>query len=214
MTTVPRATDPAATHPAATAPTGPTERAILGAEGNERLTAWAGAALFVGFAAQGITILNIHWWLTAHILIGIMLLAPVGVKISSTVYRFARYYTGSPAYVRKGPPHPLLRIIAPFLLLNTVFILLSGLLILVAGDYRAPVEALHKLSLWTWLALTGVHVLAYLWRVPRLLLADLRGRGTSAAAAAQRVAVVAGACVVGVALALALMPWVQDWIGH
>lgn len=183
-----------------------------GVDGNERLTSWAGAALLVGFAAQGVTILNIHWWLTAHMLIGLFLLAPVAVKIMSTGYRFFRYYTNDPAYRRKGPPHPVLRVIAPFLLANTVFILLSGVAIMVAGSYRHQVEELHKLSLWSWLALVGVHVLVYLWRIPGLMIADLLARGTSRGAAVQRIAVVAGACLAGAVLAIALMPWVRDWV--
>jgi hypothetical protein len=190
------------------------DAATLGAEGNERLTAWAGAALLIGLAAEGVTLLNVHWWLTAHMLIGIALLVPVAVKAGSTMYRFARYYTNSPAYVRKGPPRLLLRIIGPFLLLNTVFILLSGVVIPLAGSYRHSVEELHKLSFWTWAAFFAVHVLAYVWRLPRLLFADLAGRGTLRSAAFQRIAVVAVSGVGGMVLAVVLMPWVRDWISH
>ena len=205
MTTTPRANVPSA-HPS--------DAATVGADGNERLTAWAGAALFVGFAFEGITILNVRWWLTAHMLIGISLFIPVGVKVASTGYRFLRYYTGTPAYVRKGPPQIVLRIMAPFLLANTVFILCSGVLIPLSGSYRHWVEGLHKLSFWTWILMAGIHVLWYLWRVPGLLLADLAGRGTPRSAAFTRIAVVAGAALAGGALALTLMPWVRDWIAR
>jgi hypothetical protein len=202
--------------PAAGLPADPrhSDPATLGAEGNERLTAWAGAALLIGLAAEGVTLLNVHWWLTAHMLIGIALLPPVAVKAGSTMYRFARYYTSSPAYVRKGPPRPLLRILGPFLLLNTAFILLSGVAIPLAGSYRHQVEGLHKLSFWTWAAFFAVHVLAYVWRLPGLLIADLAGRGTFRSTAFQRIVVVAVSAATGMALALVLMPWVRDWIAR
>jgi hypothetical protein len=190
------------------------DAATLGAEGNERLTAWAGAALLVGFGVECLTLLNVHWWLTAHMLIGIAVLVPTVVKGASTMYRFAKYYTNDAAYVRKGPPKLLLRIIGPFLLLNTFGVLLTGILIPLAGSYRWRIEQLHKLGTWTWAALIAVHVLYYLWRVPGLILADLAGRGTLRSAAFQRIAAVAVACVAGMGLALVLMPWVRDWIAH
>lgn len=183
-----------------------------GAEGNQRLTAWAGSALLLGFGAEGLTILNIHWWLTAHMLIGFMLMIPVGLKIASTGYRFFQYYSHSPAYRLKGAPHPVLRIMAPFLLANTVFILISGPMIMVAGSYRHQVEELHKLSLWSWLALAGVHVLFYIRRIPYLLIADLLAKDTSRSAAVQRIAAVVGSGAAGMLLALGVMPWVRAWI--
>jgi hypothetical protein len=192
----------------------PADPATLGAEGNERLTAWAGAALLVGFGAECLTLLNVHWWLTAHMLIGIAVLVPTVVKGASTMYRFAKYYTNDPAYVRKGPPKLLLRIIGPFLLLNTFAVLLTGILIPLAGSHRLRIEQLHRLGTWTWAALIAVHVLYYLWRVPGLVLADLAGRGTLRSAAFRRMAAVGGSCVVGMGLALALMPWVRDWISR
>ena len=41
-----------------------------GVEGNARLTAVTGAALFVLLAAEGITILRIHDLITAHVFVG------------------------------------------------------------------------------------------------------------------------------------------------
>lgn len=188
------------------------DRGTLGADGNERLTAWAGAALFVGFAVEGYTILDIHWYLTWHIVIGFALLVPVALKIASTLYRFARYYTNAPAYVRKGPPRIVLRVLGPFLVLTTLVVLLSGVVIMFAGEYRRPVEEVHKLSFFLWLALTAIHVLAYIWRVPKLMLADVLGRGTARTAAIQRIALVGGAGVAGLGFAFALLPWVRSWM--
>lgn len=220
MTTTPRANVPADADadapdakPDATTE-GPSEAATLGAEGNERLTAWAGAALLVGFGAECLTLLNVHWWLTAHMLIGFVLLPPTLVKVASTTYRFSRYYTNTPAYVRKGPPRMLLRILGPFLVLNTLGVLLTGMAIPVSGQYRWRVEQLHELGTWTWAAMIVVHLAAYLWRIPRLLIADLKARGTLRRPAVQRIAAVAASGIVGMGLALALMPWVRAWISH
>ena len=73
-----------------------------GPEGNEQLTGLTGAVLLIGFAAEGVTILALHRLLTMNIFLGMLLIGPVALKIGSTCYRFARYYTGAVSYVRKG----------------------------------------------------------------------------------------------------------------
>ena len=72
-----------------------------------------GIALLVLLAAEGITILRIHRLLPAHFFIGLLLIPPVVLKMTSTGYRFVRYYMGDPDYRRAGPPPPLLRLVAP-----------------------------------------------------------------------------------------------------
>jgi len=84
--------------------------------GNERLTAVTGAVLLVLFAAECLTLLDIGNLLTLHVFLGMLLLGPVGLKTGSTLWRFARYYTGSAAYVRKGPPARLQRVTGPFVI--------------------------------------------------------------------------------------------------
>src|SRR5690242_12731571 len=75
-----------------------------GTEGNERLTVQAGAVLFVLLAVLGVTIALIGRLLWLHLFLGLLLIGPLAVKLASTGYRFARYYLGDGAYVRKGPP--------------------------------------------------------------------------------------------------------------
>ena len=41
-------------------------------------------------------------WL--HLFVGLLLIGPVVLKLASTGYRFARYYTNDAVYRRKGPP--------------------------------------------------------------------------------------------------------------
>ena len=69
-----------------------------GTAGNEQLVATVGVVLIAMFAVIGITILRIHQLLDVHMFMGILLAGPVGLKLSATGYRSARYYSGNPAY--------------------------------------------------------------------------------------------------------------------
>lgn len=144
-----------------------------GVEGNSRLTAGAGALIFVLLAAEGITILSVRGLLNAHVFIGMLLIPPVLVKTASTGWRFYRYYTGSPAYVRKGPPPPLLRLLGPAVVVLTVAVLASGVaLILVPASSQGLLLQVHKASFVLWFAVTAVHVLGHLLETARLAPAD------------------------------------------
>jgi hypothetical protein len=151
-----------------------------GAEGNERLTAITGAVLLILLAVEGYTILRIGRLLTLHVFLGMLLLGPVTLKAGSVLYRFARYYSGSEPYRRKGPPDPLLRVIGPINMLLTACVFGSGIMLAVTGpnySYGAPTGwlQLHRLSFIAWLFFMAIHVLAYVWRLPRLLAAEARG---------------------------------------
>src|SRR4249919_3385816 len=91
-----------------------------GFEGNEILTAAMGAVLTVLLIAEGITIILIGGLLTLHMFIGLVLVPPVLLKLSSTGYRFARYYMHSRPYVEKGPPALPMRLMAPFFVVTTI----------------------------------------------------------------------------------------------
>ncbi|HEV3171295.1 MAG TPA: hypothetical protein VGZ32_13175 [Actinocrinis sp.] len=148
-----------------------------GADGNERLTAITGVVLLVLFAAEGVTLLQLRGLLYWHYFIGLLLIGPVCVKIASTAYRFTRYYTRHPEYVRKGPPAPLLRLLGPFVILTSVGVLGTGVALGLAGTRTyagVPILLLHKASFVLWAAVMTAHVLAYVWRLPALVGADLR----------------------------------------
>jgi hypothetical protein len=151
-----------------------------GVEGNERLTAMTGAVLLILLAVEGYTILRIGRLLTLHFFLGMLLLGPVTLKAASVIYRFARYYTGSEPYRRKGPPQPLLRVLGPVIVLLTVCVFGTGIMLAVTAPsygYGGPGEwlTLHQLSFIAWLCAMTVHVLTYVWRLPRLLIAEARG---------------------------------------
>jgi len=115
-------------------------------EGNERLTAMSGAVLLVLFAVEGVTILSLRQMLTLHFFVGMLLLGPVVLKIASTAYRFARYYTGAAPYLRKGPPAPLLRLLGPVVALTTGAVLATGIALIAVGMFAL----VFALSVSTW----------------------------------------------------------------
>jgi hypothetical protein len=168
---------------ASAAPSARTPESALrsgGAEGNERLTALTGAVLVILLAVEGYTILRIGRLLTLHVFLGMLLLGPVTLKAGSVLYRFARYYFGSEPYLRRGPPDPLLRVIGPINMLLTACVFGSGIMLAVTGpgNYSGGATGwlqLHRLSFVAWLFFMAVHVLAYVWRLPRLLYAEARG---------------------------------------
>src|ERR1017187_3514939 len=80
-------------------------------EGNPRLTSSAAVLLLILLAAEGLTLPAIHALLRPHVYIGFALIPPVALKLGSTLYRFTRYYTRTPAYRQKGPPPALLRML-------------------------------------------------------------------------------------------------------
>jgi len=149
-----------------------------GAEGNERLTAMTGAVLLILLAVECYTVLKIGHLLTLHVFLGMLLLGPVALKAGSVLYRFARYYTGSEPYRRKGPPMLLLRLLGPVILLLTVCVFGSGVMLAVTGpSFGAPSGWLvvHRISFIAWAVFITVHVVAYVPRLPRLIAAEARG---------------------------------------
>ena len=158
-----------------------------GPEGNERLTAITGAVLLVLLAAEGVTILSLRSLLYWHYFIGLLLIGPVCVKLGSTFYRFVRYYTGQRDYVRKGPPAPLLRVLGPLVVLTTLGVFGTGLALgfeKSASYDGIPILFLHKASFVLWAGAMTIHVLAYVWRLPGLIGADMRSSRAYGAAVA------------------------------
>lgn len=182
-------------------------RAGVGPAGNERLTATVAVVLLVLLAVEGVTILFLGPLLSVHLFVGLLLVPPVAVKLASTGWRFARYYLGSAPYRRRGPPHAILRAIAPVVVLSTAAVLGTGIALLLAGPAsRDTLLPWHKATFIVWIAFTGVHVLAHLPALPRALRpAPLPGRPA-------RAALVAGALLAGTALAVALSGHFAAWL--
>ncbi len=186
-----------------------------GVVGNERLTALAGAVLLVLILVELVSSASLHALLPIHIFTGILLAGPLVVKLSSTFYRFLRYYTRSPAFVRRGPPRLPLRVLGPPLLIMTLVVVGSGIGLVMTGPAQAGLLLpLHNISVLFWLSLIAIHVCAYLWRTPRLVADDWRkpsgrslvpGRGL-------RLGVNLGAGLSGAVAAILLFPGAAPWV--
>ena len=184
-----------------------------GPDGSERLTAASGAVLFLLLAAEGVTIVFIRPLISAHVFIGMLLIPPVALKLGSTGWRFLRYYTGAREYRAKGPPLLPLRLLAPLVVVSTLAVIGTGLALLATGPRNDFVVGLHKDSFVVWLVATGIHVLAYIRRVPRLAAADWRtGGGATVVGSFARRALLAAALVAGTILALATIRYAQPWV--
>jgi hypothetical protein len=191
---------------------------VAAAEGNEKLTAMTGAILLVGFAVEGLTILQIHRLLYWHFLLGLVLIGPVILKISSTVYRFVRYYRGSAPYVRKGPPAPMLRVLGPLVILTSVAVLGTGV-VLAVGGRGGPWMFLHKASFVLWFGVLTIHVLNYAPRLPAMLGARTEhggrggrgGRGVAVPGGPGRWLLLAVSLAVGVGVAAVTMHMSAQW---
>jgi hypothetical protein len=183
-----------------------------GVAANARLTAAVAVALLVLLAAEGATIPFIGSLLGPHIFIGMLLIPPVLVKFGSTGYRFARYYSRSPAYVRRGPPHLALRALAPGVVLTTIVLFGTGVALLVEGPPSDTLRFAHKLSFFAWVALLSLHVLGHLLELPRLAFADWRRGGARIGGAWVRAATLATALLTGVAVALLTLPLASPWL--
>jgi hypothetical protein len=170
-----------------------------GSAGNAQLTAAVACVLLVLLAAEGATLLRIQSLLTVHAFIGMLLIPPVVLKLASTGWRALRYYRHADEYVRRGPPHPLLRLlVAPVIAASTIALLATGVALLVLDRTRGTIVGLHKASFFVWVGATSIHVLAHVLRLPRLLGAPAAGRGA-------RLALVGAIVIGGVALAVSTL---------
>jgi len=180
-----------------------------GVAGNARLTGGAAALLLVLLAAEGATIPFIGRLIGPHIF------PPVLLKLASTGYRFARYYSGNPPYRRKGPPAVAMRLLAPGVVATTLALFATGVWLMVEGPRNDMVVFLHKASFIAWVVLMTVHVLGHLLEVPRLAMPDWRragGRDAALAGSGMRVSLLIASLLAGLIFALATLSLVGPWV--
>jgi hypothetical protein len=184
-------------------------------DGNERLTATVGVLLLVPIAVELVTILlGVHTFMSLHVFVGLALIPPVLLKLGSTGWRFARYYTRSGAYVAHGTPQLAMRLLAPLLVVATVVLFGSGVAMGVLHGHSLQIaRRLHGPASVIWLVLIGIHVLVYLRRAitsgSRDLRPDARPRVLGAA---WRTYTVAAALVLGVLAGAATIPSQHRWV--
>lgn len=187
-------------------------RSLGGVDGNEILTSLVAAVLTLLLMVEGVTILQLGPLLVPHMVVGLILIPVVALKLGSTGYRFARYYSQAPSYREKGPPPLPLRLLAPVLVAATVGVFATGVALLLDGRKSGTLLLLHKATFVVWGAAFGIHFLAYLPRVLRSLRDDWTARRRRAVGGAGlRATVVGAACGSGLVLALALLPTIDAW---
>jgi hypothetical protein len=134
--------------------------------GNERLTAAVGLLLLAPILVEVATILlGVHTFMSLHVFVGLALIPPVLLKLASTGWRFARYYTRSRAYMIQGPPQIAMRLLAPLFVTATVVLFGSGVAMgILHGHALQIARRLHGPASVIWLLILGVHVLVYFRR--------------------------------------------------
>ena len=181
-----------------------------GVDGNARLTALTAFVLLVLLAAEGATIPLIGTHLTLHMVLGLALVPAVLLKLGTTSWRFARYYFRDPAYVRRGPPHPLARLlVAPLTVASTLVLFGTGIAIVVMQPQRGLLVGLHKASFVVWFGAMAVHVLGHLLDLPEHFRVD---RERDLPGARLRSFLLTAALVAGAVVAVTALPAVHHWV--
>jgi hypothetical protein len=175
-------------------------RRLGGSDGNEQLTAVVATLLLVLLAVEGATLLNLRSLTTVHAFVGVLLVPVAALKLASTGWRMLRYYFGAEEYVRRGPPHPVLRaIVAPVAVASTIVLFATGIALLALDQMSGMVVGLHKASFLVWLGAVGVHVLVRMVRLPAALRRAVPG-------VALRLGLAAAALAAGAAAATLTLP--------
>jgi len=188
------------------------ERDDAGVAGNARLTGMAGAVIFVLLAIEGFTIRGVGGNLTLHVFVGMMLIPLIVIKTASTGYRIVQYYRGNDAYVRRGAPPPLLRLLGPFVVVLSLAVVGTGILAIVSGRGTRWLP-IHKLTFIAWFVVTTVHVLAHFIETTHLAVADV-ARKDRISGGTRRAAVLITAVLLGIVLAIGTRGLANHWRHH
>jgi len=183
--------------------------------GNERLTAIVGALLLVPIVVELATILlGVHTFMSLHVFVGLLLIPAVLLKLASTGWRFARYYSRSDAYRALGPPRPGMRLLAPLFVVATFVLFGSGVgMGVLHGHALVVARRLHGPASVAWIVLLGVHVLVYLKRTLITTSEDVVPATRRAVRGARgRAYVVAAAGVAGLSIGAATVPAQHRWV--
>lgn len=173
---------------------------VGGSAGNEQLTAVVATLLLLLLAIEGATILRVRSLLTVHAFVGMLLIPVLALKLASTGWRMLSYYRGTDEYVRRGPPHVLLRVlVAPVTVLSTIVLFGTGVALLFLGQTQGTLVGLHKASFVVWVGATSIHVLAHLLELPPAIRARIPGTPV-------RVGLVAAVVASGALLAIVTLP--------
>ena len=189
------------------------ERTMQGqaVDGNARLTGMSGAVLLVVLAVEGVTVVDVGGMLALHVFVGLFVIPVVCVKLGSTGFRFYHYYRGIEAYRQRGPPHPILRIAGPVVVVTTLVIIASGIATLAVGPrHREPWLTVHQGSFAAWFVVTTVHVLGHALETWRFTREEVGGNPPLPRRGA-RFAVIAISLAIGLVLGILSLRWTGAW---
>jgi hypothetical protein len=152
--------------------------------------------------------------MSPHVFVGLALIPAVLLKLTSTGWRFGRYYTRSRAYVEHGPPRIAMRLLAPLFVAATVALFGSGVAMgLLHGHALQAGRRLHGPAAVIWLLLLGSHLLVYLRRALRSTAQDaLPGRRAPVRGTTARAYAVAAVTICGLALGGATVGAQHRWV--
>jgi len=190
-------------------------RSRMNPAGNERLTGAVGMLLLVPILIELATIvLGVHTFMSLHVFVGLALIPPVLLKLGSTGWRFARYYTDSHPYVAQGPPQLAMRLLAPLLVAATVILFGSGVAMGVLHGHALQIaRRLHGPAAAIWVVLIGVHVLVYLKRALASSSEDVRSATRrEVQGATWRSYALAAALIIGLVAGIAAIPAQHRWV--
>jgi len=175
-------------------------------DGNSRLTAIVGTVILPIFVAAFITgKLAASGALSAHVAIGLVIAAPIAVKLASVTYRMVSYYRGVPAYRRRGRPSSPLRLLGGALGAVTMLLVVSGLVLAVGPSSAHQVAlSIHKLTSYAAVLALALHLIAHLRAAVRLTTAELRPHVLRVPGRRARLALLSASLVTGALLAVML----------
>jgi hypothetical protein len=187
--------------------------------GNGRLTSAAGLLLLVLLFLEGLTIPIIHRFLVLHIFVGFVLVPAIALKMASSGYRFAMYYLKNRRYRAVGAPLLPLRLLGPLLVTFTVVLMGSGIELVILGPGHSGIwKRVHIVSFVLWFGVMTVHVLAHSWKAATVGLSEFLPRRASSltgdspvSGVITRRSLIVASIVVGIALALSLLPLDSSW---
>ncbi|HVC38354.1 MAG TPA: hypothetical protein VNH20_00060 [Candidatus Dormibacteraeota bacterium] len=189
----------------------PTEWPAEGPVGNQRLTSSVAVVLLVLLAVEGATLLNLGPAIRVHVFVGMMLLPPVALKLASTGYRLIRYYAGAAAYVRRGTPILLARLLGPVVVFLTVLLLATGVALLYVPPGHGLLVTAHKASFVLWFGAMSLHVLLHIFELPQSGVQDWLPRTKRIAGVISRREVVLGSVLIGAVVGFIFLPGATPW---
>jgi hypothetical protein len=178
------------------------------------LTAVVGVLLLGPVVVElGTIVLGVHSFMSLHVFVGLALIPPVLLKLASTGWRFARYYSRQGAYLEHGAPQIAMRLLAPLFVAATVVLFSSGVAMgLLHGHALAVARRLHGPASVVWLVLFGIHALVYLRQALTSSSQEVIAAARSVPGRRGRGFVIATAVVSGLLIGAVTVPAQHHWV--